>query len=255
MGKRKKSQPQRANDEKRRLMTWNLYDCNQGNQGSLSICADNDPELLKEQQNDTSNGTTCANSASTSNGDSNVDITDNKEIQAVFDSYLKTCSHCVTVRRDLYVKENDWCAMIGLFSINIEENHSMFELNSECFDEIDEFWLYVGLEGFKSFIYTENSSLTEKKQCKFWCISSHVPAEVKYKMSLYNVHTKCTGTCIIYMYMYMHGTIRKKTLHFTLTKPSEVTMVTIRLLVSFSRIMILRSTCTCMVTMKLVYAM
>lgn len=176
MGKRKKSLPRKANDEKRRLMTWNLYDGCQGNQGSLAICDDNDPELLKELQNSINNDKNCVTSSSSSREKSS--ITDNAQIQAIFDSLLETCTHCVSIRRQLLVKANDWCKQIASFSFVITEGNLLFDFTSDCLTETDEFWLYVGDECCKSFVYTEAELAGGQKHCKFWGISCDIPVEV-----------------------------------------------------------------------------
>ncbi|XP_052087534.1 E3 ubiquitin-protein ligase SHPRH-like [Mytilus californianus] len=174
MGKRKKAVPKRADEEKRRCMTWNLLD---GASGSLSICSDNDSQLLKEQIE--ARAKSCQ--PSTSSG-----VQSQEEYSAVNDSYvqsvlnenLENCVHCVTIQQQLRIKSNEWCKQIATFSLTISEEKPLFELTDDCLSRTEEFWLYVGCDGCESFIYTEENTANGLKKCKFWCISCSLPSEV-----------------------------------------------------------------------------
>ncbi|CAC5392896.1 unnamed protein product [Mytilus coruscus] len=171
MGKRKKAVPKRADEEKRRCLTWNLLD---GASGSLSICSDNDSQLLKEQIEASAKSCQPSTSSGVQSQEEYSAVNDSY-IQSVLNSYLENCEHCVTIQQQLRIKSNEWCKQIATFSLTVSEEEPLFELTADCFSRTEEFWLYVGCDGCKSFIYTEENTANGLKKCKFWCILCSLP--------------------------------------------------------------------------------
>lgn len=174
MGKRKKAVPKRADEEKRRCLTWNLLD---GASGSLSIYSDNDSELLKEQVGAGVKSSQPSTSSGVESQEESSAVNDSY-VQSVLNLYLEKCVHCVTIQQELRIKSNEWCKQIATFSLTISEEKPLFELTDDCFSRTEEFWLYVGCDGCKSFIYTEEKTANGLKKCKFWGISCSLPTEV-----------------------------------------------------------------------------
>ena len=104
MGKRKKAVPTRVDDEKRRCLTWNMLDGTAGgNDGSLSICSDNDPELLQELANSSNSAQPCS-----SKSDDGGNFTRDSYVKTVLESYLDNCLYCVSIQRECNFKKNEW---------------------------------------------------------------------------------------------------------------------------------------------------
>ncbi|VDI48356.1 Hypothetical predicted protein [Mytilus galloprovincialis] len=145
MGKRKKAVPKRADEEKRRCLTWNLLD---GASGSLSIYSDNDSELLKEQVEAGVKSSQPSTSSGVESREESSAVNDSY-VQSVLNLYLEKCVHCVTIQQELRIKSNEWCKQIATFSLTISEEKPLFELTDDCFSRTEEFWLYV-LGGFEA---------------------------------------------------------------------------------------------------------
>lgn len=177
MGKRKKSVPTRADEEKRRCLTWNMLD-RDSERGSLLICSDNDsvPQHAQELENYGQNSSQHVDEECTLS----QDMENLSDVQTVLHSYLNNCLFCLTVRNKLILKPHEWHKQITSFSVKVTEDRPRFDLTDAFLHKTGEFWLYIGDNDGESFIYMEEDNMScDQKNVKFWCTKTDIPLEVR----------------------------------------------------------------------------
>ncbi|OWF36325.1 E3 ubiquitin-protein ligase SHPRH [Mizuhopecten yessoensis] len=179
MGKRKQTAPQRASEDKRLCLEWNMLD-GVAPEGSLSVLDDSDPSILHEaQQVQEPDRKTGGNSTEINSIQQPQFPT--QQMQDMFDDNLKYCSYMVRVMPSLPFRENEWHTVLGLFSVKLLPG-LMGEPGTCVLRGQEEVWLYVSEVTGKSMLYIEEGENDENpsraRLLTSWCVDIDIPTEV-----------------------------------------------------------------------------
>ena len=142
---RKRKVPQRMDETKRKCLTWNMTDINAG----VTVVNDNDPNLLKEQEEaETSRKTGSSTKPSLSKEDIKAE---KNRVQKLIDE----CDYYITIKNKLSLKENEWFAKLGILSLKCEDRNKIEWLKSDILHQCSEFYLYVNKGTGKHLLYFE----------------------------------------------------------------------------------------------------
>lgn len=143
MGKRKSVVPQRADESKRQLMTWNLADLNH----DIVVVNDDDPSIQQNKEQAEKLLSEVRGSMHLLEPDSGAVCLDGEEnetkgssdVQALIDE----CEFYLTVQDSLKVKPNEWTAKLGTIRLKLYPSHGPTHRLSRGLPDVPEFWLYV----------------------------------------------------------------------------------------------------------------
>ena len=193
MGKRKQSAPQRATEEKRQCLTWNMLDG--GDQSAqVTVIPDNDPSLLAEQQQ--AHTQLKADQPQTSTSESeNVVGYKNEDLKDIFDLHIETCLFHLIGFQDLQLKEDEWNFELARFKINFSPGPLFLPLPITGLPDTKTCTLSVSAEGEKSVLSFEKhlgnnhignnhhvsskkkgkSKVEVEKEIQFWLVDIDLP--------------------------------------------------------------------------------
>lgn len=164
MGRKRKAAPCKADEAKRQLMTWNMYD----QTADLTIIGDADPSLTNEQLQSQLQTTT-----------RKITETESAEIgQQMIKDLIDDCHFYIPLHRQKTVKEKQWCCELGNFHI--------FTEGAEIPQAVTLFRLYINRENGQRLLYyetecelaaaTSSSNAAEHKQKNCIRVKSDLPA-------------------------------------------------------------------------------
>ncbi|XP_069131636.1 E3 ubiquitin-protein ligase SHPRH-like isoform X2 [Argopecten irradians] len=183
MGKRKQGAPQRASEDKRRCLEWNMFDgVSPEPEGSLTVLDDNDPSILNEAQQ--LQGSSQRKVTDTINMEQQPEFS-TQQTREMFEDNMTYCSYSIQLMSSLPFKENEWHTKLGVFNIELLRKSEECQPNGH-----KEIWLYVSEVAGKSMLYIEegeneeNSSMAVK--LNYWCVDINIPINVLAALDMYN---------------------------------------------------------------------
>jgi len=151
MGKRKASLPKRVDESKRQTLTWNMKDLRH----DIEILADEDPELLAEQERANKNlenfqdNITLLEQDSDDNECSSYKTT-SFESDEKLQNLINDSEFYISVYEELPVKPGIWSCKLGRFSLKIRQTNSTGL--PKFLPIVPEFWIYVMTDDQQSYL-------------------------------------------------------------------------------------------------------
>lgn len=190
---KRKGNPQRASEEKRKCMTWSMDTMNaEGQGGSMSIISDDDPSLLQEIQGARSNSSKLK--FSTKESDQQMRRFSEDLMHDMFNIILEECVMYIPIlsTRKLSSDKNFVNGMFTLGTFNVQLTNESFTPPVPLkLPESLEYWLYVhksyGIDSENkghNMLYFESNGREENEpkenvQRVFWCAELDLPLQVR----------------------------------------------------------------------------
>ncbi|KAL4232699.1 hypothetical protein ACF0H5_007387 [Mactra antiquata] len=196
MGKRKQSAPQKADEDKRKCLTWNMMDMPNGDNSLIN----DDVEVVNSvinypvvMETNHSKERKPLPSESISNEISNIGQCYRRDdLLDIFNLHVENCLFCFPIQSKMNFKDNDWRCTLAKFKLVFSPSPVFVPLPSNTLPDVEQFTLHVSSEGEKNIISyfvptntgMKNSKTNRKSKVniegdvKFWLVDTDIPVPV-----------------------------------------------------------------------------
>lgn len=196
MGKRKQSVPQKAGEEKRKCMTWNMMDNAASNKDLIiddTIENVGNISVSKHTSSSQEDKNTSLLSVGSSGYSSFAEEPEgpsyrNSDLLDIYGLHVQNCSFSIPVFSEPQIKPDSWKCVLGNFQLRFSPHPTFVSLPTDDFPDVRQFILHVSNEGDKNILSyeiiemgkcTPSGKRKQKKSTicdvKFWLVDVDLP--------------------------------------------------------------------------------